>query len=143
MQSTTSVLKYDDGVCLQLNPNASEEGVNKRQFYKQKFGARADSIVSTMTVRVMTETFIQHHAFHFEHLQCQVQDGYCALVNKFDLTESALQETFANEGLQYNMDGLTGNTLNSHRLIAFAGQKGPEKQNALVDALFKAYFTEV
>lgn len=41
------------------------------------------------------------------------------------------------------MDGLTGNTLNSHRLIALAGNEGPEKQNALVEALFKAYFTEV
>ena len=59
------------------------------------------------------------------------------------LRACSLQETFAKEGLQYNMDGLTGNTLNSHRLIAFAGQEGLTKQNALVDALFKAYFTEV
>ena len=53
-----------------------------------------------------------------------------------------MQETFAKEGLQYNMEGMTGNTLDSHRLIAFAGKEGPEKQNALVEALFKAYFTE-
>ena len=53
------------------------------------------------------------------------------------------QETFANEGLQYQMDGLTGNTFNSHRLIAHAGKEGTEKQNALVDELFKAYFTQV
>ena len=56
---------------------------------------------------------------------------------------SVPQETFAQEGMQYNMDGLTGNTLDSHRLIAHAGDQGPEKQDALVEGLFKAYFTEV
>lgn len=41
------------------------------------------------------------------------------------------------------MDGKTGNTLTSHRLIAHAAKQGPEKQNALVEELFKAYFVEV
>ena len=41
------------------------------------------------------------------------------------------------------MDGLTGNTFNSHRLIAHAGKEGTEKQNAVVDELFKASFTQV
>jgi predicted DsbA family dithiol-disulfide isomerase len=54
-----------------------------------------------------------------------------------------VQETFAQEGLQYNIDGMTGNTLDSHRLIAHAAKEGPERQNALVEGLFKAYFTEV
>jgi len=54
-----------------------------------------------------------------------------------------LQETFKNEGLDYSMDGLTGNTLNSHRLIAYAGQQGLDVQDRLVEELFKAYFTQV
>ena len=41
------------------------------------------------------------------------------------------------------MDGLTGNTLNSHRLIAYAGQQGLDVQDRLVEELFKAYFTQV
>lgn len=41
------------------------------------------------------------------------------------------------------MEGETGNTLNSHRLIALAGQQGLDKQDKLVELLFKAYFTEV
>lgn len=41
------------------------------------------------------------------------------------------------------MEGKTGNTLNSHRLIALAGGQGLEKQDKLVEALFKAYFTQV
>lgn len=84
----------------QLNPQASKEGVNKLEFYKEKFGQRAVSLMATMT------------------------------------------ETFAQEGLQYNIDGMTGNTLDSHRLIAHAAKEGPERQNALVEGLFKAYFTE-
>ena len=53
-----------------------------------------------------------------------------------------LQETFKKEGLGYTMDGLTGNTLNSHRLIAYAGEQGFDTQDRLVEELFKAYFTQ-
>lgn len=53
-----------------------------------------------------------------------------------------MMETFAKEGLTYTMDGDTGNTLNSHRLIALAGQQGADTQDKLVEALFKAYFTQ-
>ena len=55
---------------------------------------------------------------------------------------SFVQETFKNEGLDFTMDGLTGNTLNSHRLIAYAGRQGYDVQDRLVEELFKAYFTE-
>ena len=41
------------------------------------------------------------------------------------------------------MEGLTGNTLDSHRLIAAAGQQGPQIQDALVEELFSNYFTQV
>lgn len=54
-----------------------------------------------------------------------------------------VQQTFAKEGLSYTMDGQTGNTLNSHRLIALAGQQGLDKQDKLVELLFTAYFTQV
>ena len=40
------------------------------------------------------------------------------------------------------MEGLTGNTLNSHRLIAYAGEQGFDTQDRLVEELFKAYFTQ-
>lgn len=56
---------------------------------------------------------------------------------------ACLQKTFAKEGLTYTMDGETGNTLNSHRLIALAGQQGADTQDKLVEALFKAYFSQV
>ncbi len=58
-------------------------------------------------------------------------------------TAISLQETFAKEGLNYTMEGKTGNTLNSHRLIAFAGRQGPDVQDRVVEQLFRAYFTEV
>ena len=54
-----------------------------------------------------------------------------------------VQETFAKEGLNYSMEGKTGSTLNSHRLIALAGQQGLNKQDKLVELLFRAYFTQV
>ncbi|GAB2288966.1 hypothetical protein Dimus_023271 [Dionaea muscipula] len=83
-----------------LNPSAPREGVNKREYYMQKFGARSEQIVGRMT------------------------------------------EVFKGLGLQYNMDGKTGNTLDSHRLIYFAGQQEPGKQHDLVEELFVGYFTQ-
>ncbi|KAF5735624.1 hypothetical protein HS088_TW15G01133 [Tripterygium wilfordii] len=53
-----------------------------------------------------------------------------------------MTEVFRGLGLEYNISGLTGNTLDSHRLIYFAGQKGLEKQQNLVEELFLGYFTQ-
>lgn len=49
---------------------------------------------------------------------------------------------YANEGLHYSTGGLTGNTLDSHRLIEWAGKHGADKQDALVEELFLNYFTQ-
>lgn len=55
-----------------------------------------------------------------------------------------LQKTFAEEGLQYSMGGDTGNTRNSHRLLAWAADAhGLDKQNQLAEALFNGYFCKV
>ena len=56
---------------------------------------------------------------------------------------AAVQEVFHAEGIQNSFTGKTGNSFNSHRLIALAGRQGPQVQDALINALFKAYFEEV
>nr|KJB10389.1 hypothetical protein B456_001G207200 [Gossypium raimondii] len=53
-----------------------------------------------------------------------------------------MTEIFRNVGLEYDMSGLTGNTLDSHRLIYFAGKQGLDKQHALVEELYLGYFTQ-
>eukprot|EP00262_Sarcandra_glabra_P020985 TRINITY_DN8565_c0_g1_i1.p1 TRINITY_DN8565_c0_g1~~TRINITY_DN8565_c0_g1_i1.p1 ORF type:complete len:216 (+),score=35.96 TRINITY_DN8565_c0_g1_i1:124-771(+) len=55
---------------------------------------------------------------------------------------SRMSEIFRGLGLEYDYSGLTGNTLDSHRLITFAGHQGVDKQNALVEELFLNYFTQ-
>ena len=35
-----------------------------------------------------------------------------------------------------------GNSLDSHRLVYFAGQQSPEKQHDLVEEIFIGYFTQ-
>jgi len=42
----------------------------------------------------------------------------------------------------FTEEGLTGNTYNGHRLIAWAGSKGPAVQDVVVEELFKNYFAE-
>ncbi|GAB4827998.1 hypothetical protein Ancab_034886 [Ancistrocladus abbreviatus] len=83
-----------------LVPSAPREGVSKREFYKQRHGARAEQYIAITT------------------------------------------EVFKGLGLQYNLDGLTGNTLDSHRLVYFAGQQGLDKQHDLLEELFVGYFTQ-
>ncbi|CAL0318753.1 unnamed protein product [Lupinus luteus] len=53
-----------------------------------------------------------------------------------------MSEVFRNVGLEYSISGLTGNTLDSHRLIYFAGQQGLDKQHDLVEELNLGYFTQ-
>ncbi|GMH27241.1 hypothetical protein Nepgr_029084 [Nepenthes gracilis] len=55
---------------------------------------------------------------------------------------SRMTEVFKGLGLQYNMDGKIGNTLDSHRLIYLAGQQGLNKQHDLVEELFLGYFIQ-
>ncbi|KAL9231273.1 hypothetical protein vseg_006520 [Gypsophila vaccaria] len=83
-----------------LEPSAPKEGVNKRDFYKQKFGSQYEQIIGGMA------------------------------------------EIYRSLGLDYNMDGLTGSTLDSHRLIYFAGQKGLNKQHELLEVLLNGYMTK-
>lgn len=56
--------------------------------------------------------------------------------------QDRMSEVFRNLGLEYKYSGLTGNTLDSHRLIYFAGQQGPDKQHNLVEELCTGYFTQ-
>ncbi|KAL0424522.1 UNVERIFIED_CONTAM: hypothetical protein Sradi_0987000 [Sesamum radiatum] len=55
--------------------------------------------------------------------------------------EARMAEVFKGLGLDYDTDGLTGNTLDSHRLIYFAGKQGLDKQHNLVEELGTGYFT--
>ncbi|SDW35807.1 Predicted dithiol-disulfide isomerase, DsbA family [Ruegeria halocynthiae] len=75
-------------------------------------------------------------------------DRRAYLETKFGGKEEAVRayapvvEHAENAGLKIDFEGMkrTPNTLDAHRLIHWAGIEG--KQNALVDALFNAYFVE-
>ncbi|ESQ47135.1 hypothetical protein EUTSA_v10027927mg [Eutrema salsugineum] len=53
-----------------------------------------------------------------------------------------MSEIFGSIGLDYDTSGLTGNTLDSHRLIHYAGKHAPDKQHSLVEELCLGYFTQ-
>jgi predicted DsbA family dithiol-disulfide isomerase len=55
--------------------------------------------------------------------------------------EAKMEQTAAAEGLEYHMDGLhIGNTSDAHRLVHLAASVG--LQDAMVERLFRAHFTE-
>ena len=56
-------------------------------------------------------------------------------------TEAGMEQTAAGAGLEYHMDGLhIGNTTDAHRVVHLAREHG--LQDAMVERLFRAHFTE-
>lgn len=53
-----------------------------------------------------------------------------------------MTKVFKGLDMDYDTSGLTGNSLDSHRLIYFAGRQNPDKQHRLVEELFAGYFTQ-
>lgn len=63
--------------------------------------------------------------------------------DKVDAIFARMDAVGAEEGIRFNNDAKTGNTVDSHRVIEFAGMKyGEEVQGRVVEALFRAYFEE-
>ena len=44
------------------------------------------------------------------------------------------------DNINFTFEGKTGNTFNSHRLIAYARTFGNRMENKVVEEIFKAYF---
>jgi len=61
---------------------------------------------------------------------------------QFERATSRMTEIFRGLGFEFDISGLTGNTMDSHRLITLAGHQGYDKQNALVEELFQSYFCQ-
>ncbi|MBT2132043.1 DsbA family oxidoreductase [Aliiroseovarius lamellibrachiae] len=92
---------------------------------------------------------IQWHPFQLNpDMPADGMDRRAYLEAKFGGKEGAIQaylpvvQEAEDSGLEINLEAITRtpNTLNAHRLIQWAGLE--EKQNAMVDRLFKAYFVE-
>ncbi len=56
--------------------------------------------------------------------------------------DADMERRAAADGLEYHLsaEGLTGNTLDAHRLVHLARERG--RQDAVVERFFRAYFTE-
>ncbi|CAF1221414.1 unnamed protein product [Adineta ricciae] len=55
-----------------------------------------------------------------------------------------MMETGKQEGIQFSFGGKIGSTFDSHRLLYYVKQQenGEQKQNALINVLFRAYFEQ-
>ncbi|KAI8613958.1 thioredoxin-like protein [Chytriomyces sp. MP71] len=61
---------------------------------------------------------------------------------RVDQMHAHLQALGRREGIAFSFEGNISNSLDSHRLIAFAGAQGAEVQGKVVEALFRAKFEE-
>ena len=58
-----------------------------------------------------------------------------------DTMNARMEQTAAEEGLNYDLsDGVTGNTLDAHRILHLAHDRG--RQDEVIERLYRAYFTE-
>ena len=78
----------------------------------------------------------------------QTQKRREMLMAKYRLTaaqvqglDAQMEQTAAAEGLEYHLgDGVTGNTLDAHRLLHLAAERG--RQDDALERFYRAYFTE-
>ena len=58
-----------------------------------------------------------------------------------DTMNARMEQTAADEGLNFDLsDGVTGNTLDAHRVLHLAHDRG--RQDEVIERLYRAYFTE-
>lgn len=96
------------------------------------------------------ELQVIHHSFQLNPAAPRdaPSDRRAMLMKKYGLTptqveatDARMTEIAAQEGLDYRLDGtVTGNTLDAHQLVHLAREHG--RQDAMVERLFRAYFTE-
>jgi predicted DsbA family dithiol-disulfide isomerase len=93
---------------------------------------------------------VVHRSFQLDPArpQGQTQKRREMLMGKYRLTaaqveglDARMEQTAAAEGLEYHLgDGVTGNTLDAHRLLHLAADRG--RQDAALERFYRAYFTE-
>jgi len=93
---------------------------------------------------------IHHHAFQLDPSAPRdrtssrgemLMKKYRLTPAQLEATDARMQQVAAEEGLDYHLDGtVTGNTLDAHQLVHLAREHG--KQDAMIERLYRAYFTE-
>jgi predicted DsbA family dithiol-disulfide isomerase len=97
------------------------------------------------------EVHVAHRSFQLDHTKPRgVTSGRrTMLMSKYRLSEdqvramdARMEQTAAADGLEYHLTdaGLTGNTLDAHQLMHLA--KGLGLADAMIERLYRAYFTE-
>jgi predicted DsbA family dithiol-disulfide isomerase len=112
---------------------------------KRRFERALDAFEDRASVQVV------HRSFQLDpsRPKGQTQKRREMLMAKYSLSaaqveslDARMEQTAAAEGLEYHLgqDGVTGNTFDAHRLVHLAAAHG--RQDAAVERLFRAYFTE-
>ena len=96
------------------------------------------------------EVQVVHRSFQLDpsRPKGQTQKRREMLMAKYRLTaaqvqglDAQMEQTAAAEGLEYHLgDGVTGNTLDAHRLLHLAAARG--RQDEALERFYRAYFTE-
>jgi predicted DsbA family dithiol-disulfide isomerase len=93
---------------------------------------------------------IVHHAFqlnpsaprdHTSSRRDMLMTKYGLTPAQMDATDARMTQLAAEEGLDYHLEAtVTGNTRDAHQLVHFAREQA--RQDAMIERLYRAYFTE-
>jgi len=111
---------------------------------KRRFERALEAFEDRADVRVVHRSFQLDPARPKGHTQKRRE----MLMSKYHLSQpqvealdARMEQTAAADGLEYHMgDGVTGNTLDAHRLLHLAAERG--RQDAALERFYRAYFTE-
>ena len=108
----------------QLNPNASDTPSSKVEMYMQKFGRSREEVL-----QLSRSMYMQKFGRSREEV--------------LQLSRS-MEQKFAAVGLPHSFTekALVSNTLDGHRVLAWAGAQSPAAQDAAAERLFRGYFAE-
>ncbi|MCW2497811.1 DsbA family oxidoreductase [Jatrophihabitans sp.] len=97
-----------------------------------------------------TEVEVVHRSFqldpsaptdHTVETKKMLATKYGMSPERADAVQREMEERAAADGLEYHLDGQEfGNTFTAHRLLQLARERG--RQSELIEAMYRAYFTE-
>jgi predicted DsbA family dithiol-disulfide isomerase len=112
---------------------------------KRRFERALDAFEDRAAVEVVHRSFQldpSRPKGHTHKRREMLMGKYGLSLEQVETLDLRMEQTAAAEGLEYHLgeDGLTGNTFDAHRVLQLAGVRG--RQDAAVERLFRAYFTE-
>lgn len=113
--------------------------IGKRRFERAMAGFEHRDEVEVVHRSFQLDSVSDRSAVHDHRDRLMLKYGMSR--SQADATQIRMEQTAAEEGLEFHLvGGVTGNTVDAHRVLLFARERG--LQQVLLERLYRAHFTE-